>query len=219
MLKQSPRYPYVLVLTAGLMLTGWCASAFAQSQSDNAPSVAEAARRAREQKKNSAKPVRTLTNDNLPAAPAPGANDTGSAATRASAAADQTTPATTEAGAPVNNADAALAAPAAAPASEEQAKQKKAENVAKLEHAKKELAQAQGELDVMQRKAVLDSDSFYSKTGFANDKDGKAVLDSEAQQINEKKQAIEALKAKIAELQAVVDQSATPPDDKDKPQP
>ena len=149
----------------------------------------------------------------------PGADDTGSAATRAPVAADQTTPATAEAGAPINNADAAPAAPAAAPASEEQAKQKKAENVAKLEHAKKELAQAQGELDVMQRKAVLDSDSFYSKTGFASDKDGKAALDSEAQQINDKKQAIEALKAKIAELQALVDESATPADDKDKPQP
>src|SRR4030095_7042156 len=42
--------------------------ATAQSQGDNT-SVADAARRAREQTKKAAKPTRTLTNDDLPAAP------------------------------------------------------------------------------------------------------------------------------------------------------
>src|SRR6266850_3261959 len=52
-----------------LCLTGMSNAALAQSQSDSAPSVAEAARRAREQKKHDAKPVHTFTNEDLPPAP------------------------------------------------------------------------------------------------------------------------------------------------------
>jgi len=207
MVKKSTRYPFIAVVITGLTLTAWCAAASLQSPSDNAPSVAEAARRAREQKKNSSKPVRTLTNDDLPAAPAPGANGAVEPAT--SAATDENTVSATGEGNP---------APAHVE-SDESSKQKKAENAAKLERARKELAQAQSELDVMQRKLILDSDSYYSKTDFASDKDGKAALDAEAQQINDKKQAVEALKAKVADLEALVGETTTPPADKDQPQP
>jgi multidrug resistance efflux pump len=86
-----------------------------------------------------------------------------------------------------------------------------------LEHAKKELAQAEHELDVTQRKAALDSDAYYSKPDFANDKDGKANLDAEAQQISEKKQAVETLKARVAELQALVGEAPSLEPDKNPP--
>ena len=204
MLKRKCHYRFVTFLIACVFLTGLSGAALAQSQDDSAPSVAEAARRAREKKKTAAKPVRTLTNDDLPAAPASGAN----------AAEAQVNPAKAE-----DNAAAASDANQAqtAPVNDEKTREKNAENAAALEQAKKELAQAQHELDVTQRKAALDSDAYYSKPDFANDKDGKANLDAEAQQISDKKQAVETLKARVAELQALVGEAPSLEPDKNPP--
>jgi len=63
---------------------------------------------------------------------------------------------------------------------------------------------------VLQRKASLDSDSFYAQTNYARDTDGKARLDAEAQQVNDKKSQVEDLKAKVAALQAQLGDSAEP---------
>jgi len=204
MLKRKCHYRFVTFLIACVFLTGLSGAALAQSQDDSAPSVAEAARRAREQKKTAAKPVRTLTNDDLPAAPVSGANP----------AEAQVNPAKAE-----DNAAATSDANQAqtAPVNDEKTGEKNAENAAALEHAKKELAQAEHELDVTQRKAALDSDAYYSKPDFANDKDGKANLDAEAQQISEKKQAVETLKARVAELQALVGEAPSLEPDKNPP--
>ena len=204
MLKRKCHYRFVTFLIACVFLTGLSGAALAQSQDDSAPSVAEAARRAREQKKTAAKPVRTLTNDDLPAAPVSGANP----------AEAQVNPAKAE-----DNAAATSDANQAqtAPVNDEKTGEKNAENAAALEHAKKELAQAEHELDVTQRKAALDSDAYYSKPDFANDKDGKANLDAETQQISEKKQAVETLKARVAELQALVGEAPSLEPDKNPP--
>jgi hypothetical protein len=176
--------------------------ALAQSQSDSAPSVAEAARRAREQKKLDTKPVHTFTNEDLPAAPPSSSNGINSAASPAKSE-DADVPAE-------KNAREAPAVVAPVTANDEQSKQKKAENAAALERAKKQLALAEKELDVMQRQFALDSDSFYSKSDFASDKEGKAALDAEVQQINDKKNAVEALKARVAELQVLVGEQENP---------
>jgi hypothetical protein len=205
MLKRKFHYRFVTFLIACVFLTGLSGAALAQSQDDSAPSVAEAARRAREQKKTAAKPVRTLTNDDLPAAPVSGAN----------AAEAQVNPAKAGDNAAAATSDANQAQ--AAPVNDEKTKEKNAENAAALEHAKKELAQAEHELDVTQRKAALDSDAYYAKPDFANDKDGKANLDAEAQQISDKKQAVETLKARVAELQALVGEAPSLEPDKNPP--
>lgn len=204
MLKRKCHYRFATFLIAWLFLTGLSGAALAQSQDDSAPSVAEAARRTREQKKTAAKPVRTVTNDDLPAAPVSGAN----------AAEAQVNPRKAEENAaPTNDANQAQTAPV----NDEKTGEKNAENAAALEHAKKELAQAEHELDVTQRKAALDSDAYYSKPDFANDKDGKANLDAEAQQISEKKEAVETLKARVAELQALVGEAPSLEPDKNPP--
>lgn len=201
MLKRKCHYRFVTLSIACAFLTGWSGAALAQSQDDSAPSVAEAARRAREQKKAAAKPARSLTNDNLPATPVSGAN---AAEAQVNAAkAEDNAAATSDA----NQAQAA-------PVDDEKTKEKNAENAAALERAKKELAQAEHELDVTQRKAALDSDAYYSRPDFANDKDGKANLDAEAQQISDKKQAVETLKARVAELQALVGEAPSLEPDK-----
>src|SRR5580765_1221307 len=199
MMTHKYRCMFAAISLVALGLAGPTKTAKAQSQGDTSQSVAEAARRAREQKKNVAKPVKTLTNDDLPVATVAEAN-----ATKADAAA----PAATA---------AADANEVKAPENGEKAKQKKAEDRAALERAKKELATALGELDVMQRRAVLDSDSYYSQTGFANDKAGKASLDAAAQQIAGKKQAVEALQAKVAELQTAIGEGPAAESDKNTP--
>jgi len=187
-----------LLLSLGLLPF----AASAQSQSDNS-SVADAARRAREQKKAAAKPARTLTNDDLPAAPAERA---------------QPAVAPTDAAEPAANSDQAkpegeAAAPAKAPVPADSGGKKRAETEAALKRAKAELAQAQSELDVLQRQAALDSDTYYSKTDYARDTDGKARLDADAQQVNDKKSRVEDLKAKVVALQAEVGETA----ESDKP--
>jgi hypothetical protein len=203
--KNNFRVP--ALATASLLLTAWCGTARAQSQGDSTPSVAEAARKARESKKENAKPARTITNDDLPNGPAGDVANGAVLPTPAANGDEAATPAANEGG---------EKKPAAA--DDEQAKKKNAENAAALERAKKQLATALSELDIMQRKLALDSDSYYSKTDYASDKDGKANLDAETQEINEKKQAVEELKAKVAELQALVGEAVENQSDKsDKP--
>jgi|KBSSwiStaDraftv2_1062776.scaffolds.fasta_scaffold254050_2 hypothetical protein len=177
-------------------------AASAQSQSDNT-SVADAARRAREQKKNATKPARTLTNDDLPAAPAATAPPVVAPATESTAASDQSKP--EEPGAPLK-----AAAPAEPAAQAGTASKRRVEAEAALKRAKAELTQAQGELDVLGRKAALDSDAYYSKTDYARDTEGKARLDADTQQVNDKKSQVDVLKAKVAALQSELGQASDP---------
>lgn len=185
-------------------LSFWPFGASAQSQGDNA-SVADAARRAREQKRATHKPARTLTNDDVPAAPAQPAQPV-EAATGAAE-----TPDADQAQASGESTAPAKAPPTVRPVGEPDAK--RAEREAALKRAKADLAEAQGQLDVLQRKAALDSDTFYSKTGYASDSEGKARLDAEAQQISDKKSQVDDLKAKVVALEAELGQTAEP----DKP--
>jgi chromosome segregation ATPase len=86
----------------------------------------------------------------------------------------------------------------------------RAQTEAALKRAKAELAQAQSELDVLQRKAALDSDTYYSKADYARDTEGKAQLDADTQQVNDKKSQVEELKAKVAALQSELGEAAEP---------
>jgi len=187
------------LLSLALMGSG----ARAQSQSGST-SVAEAARRTREQKKNAAKPTRTLTNDDLPAATEEAAKP-GAVRTAPSGAADQQAKPDTEMTAP-EKADVAKESAAQG----DNGAKKKAEIQVALKRATAELAHRQRELDVLQRKAALDSDSFYSQTDYARDSEGKAKLDADTQLVNEKKSQVDGLKNKVAALQAEVGEGAEP---------
>ena len=179
------------------------AAACAQSQGDTT-SVAEAARRAREQKKPVTKPVRTLTDDDLPHAPA--AEVKPPAAPTEQTSDEQASRAETASGTPDKK-------PAAG---EDQAGEirarKLAEAEAALKQAKEDLALSEHELDVLQRKAVLDSDSYYSQTNYKEDTAGKAKLDADGQDISGKKDQVDKLKAKIAELEAEIAQLGGEPE-------
>lgn len=196
----KPRLRLILMAasTSLLFAAGFTMPLRAQS-SDTAPSVAEAAKRAREQKKNAAKPGRTITDDNLPkASPSDPVSVLG------------TQPA------PPSDVQADAAA-AASPADAGKAKQKKAEAAAALEKAKKELADAESELDVLQRKQALDDDAFHSKPDYEHDTAGRAQLDQEIIAVNDKKAAIRAMNEKIAVLQAQAGEAAPAPSPASEP--
>jgi hypothetical protein len=69
--------------------------------------------------------------------------------------------------------------------------------------AKEQVAEAAKRLDLLQRELALDQDSYYSKPDFASDKDGKAKLDAEQQQINDQRAEVDRLKAHLADLERI----------------
>lgn len=195
----SPKFRVILTGSAAALLLGLCllpGTAAAQSQGQGDDSVANAARRAREQKKN-AKPVRTLTNDDLPAAPVAAVEGKPASASSDDADADLADKAS---GTAVQKTEKGAAA------ADDAAKEKRAARKAELETALKQvkanLAESEGELNVLQRKEALDSDSYYSKTDYRDDTAGKATLEQDAQDISDKKTRIESIKSRIANLTA-----------------
>jgi hypothetical protein len=181
------------LLAAAALLSLGLLPAIASAQTQDT-SVADAARKAREQKKTAPKAARTLTNDDLPAAPAATPAEAKPAAAPSEPADTNAKPAETDAAA------AEKKAAADKQAADEKQTTKKAELEAALKHAKALLAENEHELDVLNRLQVLDSDSHYSQTGYQADTAGKAKLDADAQQISDKKVRIEDIKTKIADL-------------------
>lgn len=175
------------MLIAGALLP-WIASA--QSQDSQTQSVAEAARKARAQKKTPAKPVPVITEDDLnPPTPAEKAVE---AAAEAQAAA---------ANAP--SSDAAKPAASAAPASKADDEKKKKDS-AELEALKKQLTEANKGLDLLQRELTLDQETFLANPYHDRDAAGQAKLDAVKQQIVDKQQEVDTLKTRVAALQELV---------------
>jgi enamine deaminase RidA (YjgF/YER057c/UK114 family) len=185
-----------LALPIALAATLLPAASFAQSQ--DSESVADAARRAREQKKTPAKPVKVLTDDDVkPATPA--STDTPAApGTPASAASTAVKS---------DNAAAGVVSGNASPAPDAK-DEKDSKEVADL---KAQIKQAKADLDLALRELSLDQDTFYSNTDYAHDTAGKAKLDDEKQQANTKQQEVDRLLARLMELQPQQPAGATPP--------
>lgn len=175
----------------------------AQSQ-DNAPSVAEAARKAREQKKAAPKQSQVITDDTLQLRPA--SADTGEAPPAGTVI--NTTP-VVPSSAPPPDASAEPAKPGESPASAPGADavppadtdaKKAEEQAAEIAKAKQMLAQAQSELDLLKRQLALSNDTFYSNPDYAHDSDGKAKLDELQKTIGDEQISLQELKQKLEEL-------------------
>ena len=162
---------FSIILAAALLP----AAVFAQSQE----SVAEAARRAREQKKPAAKPSKVITDDDVKhaasassePAPAPGAQAPPSAG-----AANQ---------------------PAGASAVPDPKDEKASKELAAL---KEEIKQVQSDLDLLQRQLSLEQDTYQSNPDNAHDTAGKAKVDGIKLQAGDKLQELDRLKAHLMEL-------------------
>jgi hypothetical protein len=185
----------------------------AQTQDSQNQSVADAARRAREQKKAAAKqPAPVITDDTLKrsAPDAQAANAPSPAPTSEVAPAAALVPAKPPAdssSAPDAN---AAPVPAEQPAPAAQA-EKKAKDSAELAALKQQLAEAQKGLELLQRDLSLQQDTYISNPDHSHDAAGKAKLDDALQQITSKQQAVDALKAQLAALQASVSSAPPPP--------
>ena len=177
------RIPLRLGLPVALSLALLPAAVFAQSE--DAPSVAEAARRAREQKKTQAKPAKVITEDDVKPVARP----------------NSATPAPPEAA----TASAAPAPPASSTASTASSSspapdakdQKDSKEVTEL---KAQIKQVQGDLDLLQREQSLEQDKYYSNTDYLHDTAGKAKLEALKQQVSDKQQELEHLKTRLAAL-------------------
>jgi enamine deaminase RidA (YjgF/YER057c/UK114 family) len=181
-----------LALPAVLAASLLPAAALAQSQ--DTQSVADAARRAREQKKPPPKPAKVITDEDIKPAP-------------------QSSPATPgSTGAPASSTSStanAVSAPAASSSPAQDTKdQKEPKEVTEL---KAQIKQALADLDLVIREKSLENDKYYSNTDYVHDTAGKAKLDELIQQASDKQQLLDRLKARLTELLPAQDTSATTP--------
>lgn len=164
------------------------------SQSQQSSSVADAARRAK-LKKNSAKASKVIDDDNLSSNLKTGGADVTNVG--ASAAATVNPDATAKPDATTGD------QPAPEQADQTAAKQDvqdAAGQDAEIATVKALVAQTEKELDLLKRGFALDSEAYYSKADYSSDKAGKAKLDGEQQQIADKQQELDGVKAHLAAL-------------------
>ena len=170
------------------------------AQNPQEPSIAEAARINREQKKSVPKTAPVITNDTFgssesskPAAPAP---------------------ATATAGQPGENLAQSLTTDAknsSASAQPELSKEDADKLKAEIATIKQELKDKQGEVELLQRLLNLDREAYYSKPDSSREADGKAKLDAEQDELTQKSQEFEKLKAKLQSIAPELTSAQAPP--------
>jgi uncharacterized coiled-coil protein SlyX len=168
----------------------------------DAPSVAEAARRSRQQKQTSTKPAQVVDNDTL--APSKTAPATPAADSASPPSAPAATPAS-DSKAQTGNGAAPSAAENPAAGSDNDAKKK-----AQIDSLKQQIAEQQLSVNLLQREIALEQDTFLKNPDYAHDKAGKAKLDSMRTDLDQQQAALAELKAKLAEL-APQDAAEPPP--------
>ena len=177
--------PLILLLS----LPGLAAARQSQAQTPPASdhqqnSIAAAARRTREAKKDQAKPAKVWDNESL--ASAPGVI---SVVGQPAASSDNS--------APADDANSTAGGPPSAGGN--------ASIEADLDAAKADLQSLKVDLDLLQRKYALDQQTYYGKPEYSSDTAGTAALDSEKNQIASKQQEITNAERKVADLQTQLD--------------
>ena len=197
---KSAKFAHALGLGILLVLPAGALSAQSSGQSTSDP-LAAAAKRAQDSKKDQSKSARVWDNDTIPKAgheiSVVGSND---------AVADGANPAVTPDGTAVASPDGAAgvnpAAPAPGPAPNQADLDAKIQ--AQINDAKESIASMKTDLDLMQRTEVLDSQMYYSKPDYSNDRAGARKLTDEQAKIAEKQQAIDEAEKKLAELETLL---------------
>jgi len=170
------------------------------SQSQDSQSVADAARKAKEQKKAPEKPAKVFTDDDVKPASATPASGGAQASTSTATSTSSAAPAASAANA-ANPSNAPAESSAAAATSSSAAEGAKDEKEPKeVKDLRDQLKKLQSDLDWLQRELRLDMDAYYSKPDYAGDTAGKQKLDDETQKVSDKQQEVDSLKAKLADL-------------------
>jgi hypothetical protein len=183
-------------------LSGWAGQQQSTQQAPADP-VAEAARRAREQKKDEAKTPHVWNNDDIPKTNGVSVvGETPAAGADASAgdAANGVNPPAAAAVAPNGDSAAAPGQPAAS--------EKTGAIAAELVTAKEQLKSLQTDLDIAQRKYALDQQTYLSNPQHQDDVAGASQLKDEEDQIAAKQQEITDAQKKVDEIQARLAASA-----------
>ena len=178
----------LIALACGL--TAICAdTARAKQEQQQEVSVADLARRLREQKKSAPEAKRVWTNDNLPQLAGAPVNVVGRTAQPG-----QATPGETEAS------GSAPAAGQGAKSADKEKEKDRAKAEAELAQEKQHLETAKHELDLLQRDFDLHRQQFYSDPGYTSNTEGKEALDRLAEQVEAKRQEVQQIEQKIAAL-------------------
>jgi hypothetical protein len=156
------------------------ASAWMPLAAQDAPSVAEAAKRARQQKESS-KPVKVITNDEIPSAPAPAPAPAQAAPGNADAATPATTPAETKKSAEEN--------------AEEEAQKK-----AKIEALQRQIHDLERDVNIQKGAIRLDEETYYSNPNRPRNTDEKNKIDREKQDLQRMESDLQDLKSQLEAL-------------------
>ena len=171
------------MVLAGFFLLLWQLAA----QTTQEPSIADAARANRAEKKATPTAGKVITNDSLGPAV--------STAATANSSSSQPSPSeapTADAASPAadSKSPAGASQPELSPADAEKLK-------AEVAGLKQQLKEGQSEVELMKRLVDLDKDAYFSQTDFARDTQGKAKLEAEQDDLKQKEEAFEKLKAKL----------------------
>jgi hypothetical protein len=160
-----------------------------QSSDAQSQSIADAARKSRQAAKNSSKPSKVITDDDLDRENIkPGAQGLNVGA-----------PAELETQPPSPDAVADAAATLSTPP--DPANAAAASDDPEIARLKDTIADAEKDADFARRDMALQQDTFYSNPDYEHDTAGKAKLAGMQQQINDKQQEIDQLKMRLAKLE------------------
>jgi hypothetical protein len=154
--------------------------------------VAEAARRSREKKKNppnTSKSPKVITDDDLDRRSFQPGQDGLNVGSSPKLETEE----------PSN--EAVRRAEASDKASEQQTSKGAASEDAEIARVKLQVAEGEKDLDLASRQAALDQDTYLANPDYAHDRTGKAKLDVEKNAINDKKEQVDRLKARLASLE------------------
>lgn len=197
-MNHAMRYGKGCVAGAALIILGMGAAAAAgtarphgneQPGQQSGQSVAEAARRAREQQKNAPKAKTVWTNDNIPNSPGelsvvgqPAASAAGSS----------------------ENAPAAGNAAALPSADKGKLAAERAKAASELEDAQRQLRSLKTDMNILQQEYNLDSAQLYSTPDYTKNQQGQAKVDAEKTAMAAKQQEVNAAQKKADDLAAQV---------------
>lgn len=182
------RFAVVAVVAAMFLPIGF-------GQSQDSQSVAEAAKKAREKKKDAAKPAKVITDETL---------DVKKGDVQSAVAEEPKI-----AGAEDSKAQATPGGANATPANAADKDEKKEKLKKELTDLKEQIKQSLMDLDLLQRENRLDQDAYYSEPNYGSDTAGKQKLEDEKQQISDKQGEVARFKAKLADLQREIGESSS----------
>ena len=196
--RSSPGLHLMKLASLALCIAGFAAvGTFAEDQSSQ--SVAEAARRAREQKNHAGSTGKVWTNENVPTS-GDGISVVGEAPAVPAADTAEKQPEGTAA-------DKSKAPGAARALTPEEIAQKRADLQAQLEQARKDQERLEKELDLAKRDLDLQAQQAYSNPmALSNSSAVAAQLQPYHDTVNSKSDELEKTKAKIADLQKQLDE-------------